>query len=377
MKLESCSVASSLADSPPAPAAEQLSADRSAGEPVPAPGPPAPAPTPAPERTCTKCGAPLAAGQDWCLQCGAGAPGSLGTPSWRAAAIIIGASAILALAAVTAGYAALSKAPRKVRVSVAAVARSGVSPATTPATPQAALTPPKTLGTPTTIKPALPLTARKPPKIPLTAITPKPLIPKTTTTQATTTTGSAGTGTNTSTTTTTAPSSSASSGAGTSESQPEAILLDTDAASTYNPNAYPASDFGDPSLSIDGDTSTGWTALVEPALAPKMAVGLAIDLKSARKLSAAELITDTPGMTVELYAANGAALPASITAPQWVKLSSRLVVKSRHERIKLRDSTKAFRFVTLWISKAAAASVGTAQAPGHVSVNEIELFPAS
>ena len=49
------------------------------------------------------------------------------------------------------------------------------------------------------------------------------------------------------------------------EPQANALLLDTNAASTYNPYAYPASDFGDPSLAIDGDVTTGWTAQVDPA----------------------------------------------------------------------------------------------------------------
>ena len=50
--------------------------------------------------------------------------------------------------------------------------------------------------------------------------------------------------------------------------------------------------------------------------------------------------------------------------------------KSIHspEHIKLRDSGKGFRFVTLWISKAPAAPAGAPS--GHVSVNELELFPA-
>ncbi len=319
----------------------------------------------------------MAGTQDWCLQCGAGAPGSLGTASWRAAATIIGVSAILLLGAVTAGYAALSKGTHKARVASTVIARSTAPAASAPLT--STPLPPKTLGTPTTIKPALPLTAIKPPKIPLTAIAPKAIAPKILLpTKAVTTTGSSGAGTNTPTTTAGTPSSTTTAATGeSSETQPESILLDTDAASTYNPNAYPATDFGDPSLALDGDTSTGWTALVEPALAPKIAVGLAIDLKSSRKLSAAELITATPGMTVQIYAANGSTLPASISAPAWVKLTSSMVLKTRHEHIKLRDSTKAFRFVTLWISKAAAASIGTAQAPGHVSVNELELFPAS
>jgi hypothetical protein len=52
------------------------------------------------------------------------------------------------------------------------------------------------------------------------------------------------------------------------------------------------------------------------------------------------------------------------------------VEKKKHISIKLRDATTAFEFVVLWISRAPAASVGTPQAPGHVSVNELELFPA-
>ena len=63
-------------------------------------------------------------------------------------------------------------------------------------------------------------------------------------------------------------------------------MLDTNAASTYNPYNYPASGFGDPSLAIDGDTSTAWTAQVNPATAPKMAEGLLIDLKAKQKISA-------------------------------------------------------------------------------------------
>ena len=68
-------------------------------------------------------------------------------------------------------------------------------------------------------------------------------------------------------------------------------------------------------------------------------------------------------MTVQVYGANGSAAPTSITDPAWVKLSPSLVEKKRHVLIKLGDSTKAFRFVTLWISKAPAASVGTRRRP--------------
>jgi hypothetical protein len=217
------------------------------------------------------------------------------------------------------------------------------------------VTPPPTTVAPTP-KALKPLATTKPPKIPLTAPTPKSL-------------GSTTTGTGTTTTPTTQTGGAGNAG----ESQPAAILLDTNAASTYNPYSYAASDFGDPSLAIDGDPSTGWTARVEAATAPRMAEGVLIDLKGRDKLSSIELITSTPGMTVQVYGAKSHTAPASITDPAWLALSHEQVVHKRHARIKLRHPNQAFTFVTLWISKAPASS--TAAAPGRVSVNELELFP--
>jgi hypothetical protein len=155
-----------------------------------------------------------------------------------------------------------------------------------------------------------------------------------------------------------------------------ALVLDTNAASTYNPYGYPASNFGDPSLAIDSEKSTAWTAVVDPAVAPKMAEGLVIDLKAAQKLSALTLTDSTLGMTVQVYGATGSAPPASITDPAWVPLSRLVVVAKSSQRIPLGHSKLPFRFVALWISKAPASSVGTPPAPGRVSIDELELFPA-
>jgi hypothetical protein len=302
----------------------------------------------------------MSAGQDWCLQCGAGAPGSIGAgrPAWRSGAGILIAAVVLALAAAGAGYAALTKGKARTVGVTRTVAQVAPPAAATPGT-TAVPTPtvPKNLATPTTVKPVTPPAISKPLTVAPATTAPKP---GTTSTPASTTPSS----------TTSTPSGESSSG----ESGPQPILLDTNAASTYDPYAYPASGFGDPSLAIDGETSTEWTAQVDPAVAPKMAEGLAIDLKSATRLSAVELVTTTPGMVVQVYGTTAKALPGSITDHAWVKLSPSIPVKSRHLRIKLK-SAGAVRFVTLWISKAPASSVGTAQSPGHVSVNELEVFP--
>ena len=365
-----------LADPPAVAEPEQPSAQAPGATPPGSSLPESPDPTHvATAQTCSKCGAAMDPGQDWCLQCGAGTPGSLdaGGPSWRAAATVLIATAVLVLAAAAAAYAALSKeGAHKVTPTVLAVATtptatppaptSTPTPVTpTPTTPGAATPTPKASETPPAANPLLSTGTTKPPKIPLTAPTPK---------SSGTSTTPASTGKeSTPTTTTPATGKEESSGEAATEPQPTAIVLDPDAATTYNPYGYPASEFGDPSLAIDGDTSTEWTARVNPSVAPKMAEGLAIDLNSPQRLSAVELVTSTPGMSVQVYGAKTNSLPTSITDPAWVQLTPYLTVKKRHERIKLQDSGKGFRFITLWISKAPAAA-------GHVSVNELELFPA-
>jgi hypothetical protein len=318
--------------------------------------------------TCGKCGERLADGQDWCLQCGTAIPGSLeaGGPGWRSATTVLGITTALVLGAAAAAYAALTQPspPRSApRIVTIAQVPTTTTPTTTtpiaPTTPETTTTP-GALGTPTTIKP-LPSTTTEP-KIPLTPSTPTPgtTSTKTDTTGSKSETGGSTTKSTTTTTTTT--------------EQPSPILLDTNAASTYNPYGYPASSFGDPSLAIDGETSTGWTAQVEPPVAPRMAVGLAIDLNTAQRVGAVTLISSTPGMTVQMYGSDASTLPTSITDPAWIALSPSFDAKKRKTHITLRDADKAFRFITLWISGAPQSSVGTPSAPGRVSVNELELF---
>jgi hypothetical protein len=360
-------MATFLADSPSAPPNGQAPSDAAAAPP---PGSPAVAPTPAAvpaEHACAKCAAAMAAGQDWCIQCGAGAPGSLGTPGWRSTATVLAAVAVLVLGAAAAAYAALGKGSSKARVVTVATATppAATTPGSVATTPGGTAATPGALGTAPKSKSPLG-TPAKPPRIPLTAATPK-AFEKTTATGSTTTPAST---TTSSTSTSTTPASTTGGSAAT-----ESIVLDTNAASPYNPYEYPASWFGDPSLAIDGDTSTAWTAEVNPASAPKMAEGLLIDLKAKQQVATLKLVTSTPGMTVQVYGTADKTAPSSITDPTWTPLSPPDVVKKKHMRIALRDSAKEFTFITLWISKAPESLVSTSEAPGHVDVNEVELFP--
>ncbi len=298
--------------------------------------------------------------QEWCLQCGTPAPGSLGTrtPSWRSGVVVLAATTLLALVAAGAAYAALTK--TKVRHVV--VVQVPAATAAAPTTPPAATTP----TTPATTPPPATTPATPPPKIPLTASTPTATPPPTTTPPPVTTTP-------TSTPKSTAPKKTAPKNA--AAQLPPALLLDTNSVATYNPENYPAETFGDPTLTVDGDTSTSWTAQVNPALAPKMAVGLLINLNNAQKVSAVQLITSTPGMTVQVFGTAASTAPATISDPAWTALSPRQLQKERHTLIKLSDSTKTFRELVLWITGAPPASIGTPTSPGRVNVNEVEVFP--
>jgi hypothetical protein len=314
----------------------------------------------------------MAAAQDWCLQCGAGAPGSLGATgdSWRSTAILASVLVLLLAGAAGAAYAAWGKksASKPATTTLARGLPLTGSPQTAP--PTTALPggagAPATGATGTTGTPgALALRGLvKPPKIPLKTPTPKVTLLPTTVTKP------AETGATTKTTTTTP----ATTG-GSTPSEPTAMLLDTNAAATYNPYSYPATNFGDPRLAIDSDKHTGWTAQVEPSVAPKLAEGLVIDLRSRASVARVKLYTSTPGMTVQIFGAIGEKLPASITEKAWIPLSHTTVAKKKSTTISLRDSTQTFRWFLLWISRAPASSVGTPEAPGRVVVDEYELFP--
>ena len=154
---------------------------------------------------------------------------------------------------------------------------------------------------------------------------------------------------------------------------PSPILLDTNAASVYNPYNYPASLFGDPGLAIDDEESTAWTAQVQAENAPKMAEGLLLDLKSPQKLGSTVVKTTTTGITVEVYGANGSTPPTSISDPAWARIVGLKVLKKKSTTLKLKTKGKGYRYIVLWLAKAPATS--TAANPGSVSINEFELFP--
>jgi hypothetical protein len=339
----------------------------------------------------------LADNQRWCLQCGAGAPGSVARErDWRPLALLAAVAVIVLAGAATAAALALNqhagKPPTHLVIAEVAPPVTSTTPPTgsgaggTPgaggAGGAAATLPGAGKGASTLGRGAasgLPSSTVKPPKLPSVVPTPHPLRIPTGSTLPRSTTNSTSTSTPTSSSTTptgtTPTSSTPTSSTPTTPQTPNPILLDTDAASVYNPSGYPTSYFGDPALAIDGEASTAWTVQVEPETAPLMAAGLALDLKTPTRVGSLEVVTTTPGMTVEVFGSNAGALPEAITDPAWTKLAPTHVVKKKKGLIKLGANPKAYRFLVLWLIKAPAAAVGTPTAPGHVSISEVVPYP--
>jgi hypothetical protein len=321
-------------------------------------------------------------GQDWCLQCGTAKPRLFGGgPGWRTGIAILASTAVLVCGAAVAAYAALNKTKPK-SSAVALIVKTpatGVPGTTTPTTPGAGSTP-GTIpvpGTPTTVKAI-------PPKIPLQTPTPKStsgadseannaLFPPETKSTKTTTTSTKTTSELTKSTSENKETSGSETKTSAESEAPSPILLDTNAASVYNPYNYPASLFGDPSLAIDGEVSTAWTAQVQAENAPKMAEGLLLDLKAPQKLGSTVVKTTTTGITVEVYGTNGSTPPTSISDPAWARIVGLKVLKKKSTTLTLKTKGKSYRYILLWLAKAPATS--TAANPGSVSINEFELFP--
>ena len=81
---------------------------------------------------------------------------------------------------------------------------------------------------------------------------------------------------------------------------------------------------------------------------------------------ALELRTDTPGMTVEIYASRSETEPVSIQDPGWRHLATQLDVGS-NERIRLGDGSERYRHVLVWPTEAPPDG-------DHVAVSELQLF---
>lgn len=324
---------------------QTLARDTESAPQSPAPQPPDAAAEPsAPARTCDRCGAAMAPGQDWCLECGTAAPGRLGgRPGWRAAATVVGLTLVLAGGAVAASYAALSsdaqkeasKAPPPAAAPI--VASTPAPPPPAPTTTTAAPPPPST-STPGASAPKVP--APKAPAAPAPTPTPSPSHGS-----GSTGTGTGSTGTETGTGTTTTPSG------------PVAVELGPDAASIYDPY-HRVIDSGDPADSYDQNADTTFSFSTD-STQREMGVGLDYNLTTAKAVKEIEITTSTPGFTVEVYGAPSGR-PRDILDTRWRHVTSKKDVgakaagsadaKPKPTTIEIPSDAGSFRHILLWIT---------------------------
>jgi hypothetical protein len=277
--------------------------------------------------------------------------GRFGSPSglWSPSAI-----ATLALLLVAAGaggtYALLAKGPPAMPGATTAGAGKAPVAAATGATIQASG-----------------VTAARPSRIPTVVPTPKPRVgatgAKTTTAAAPGTPTSAATPPAPATTTTgETPRTSAANGAASAD----AVKLADGAVQDYNPYGAVAGRLGNPAKATDGDPLTAWTYKLDPATDGATKVGLAIRLTPAEQVSRVTLATASPGMSVELYGAQGQ-LPATITAPGWLHLASRADIDP-DITIDVNPEGKKFDYLLVWITHAP-----TGVNAGDLSISELSV----
>ncbi len=293
--------------------------------------------TDAPDQVCPTCGAAMAAGQDWCLECGSAAPGRLGArPGWRAVGTISGLTAVLVAGAAAAGYAAITDpAPNGGSGTPVAQAPTPTTPVTPPVPDPTATAPvPTTPGTETT--PTIPSPSPSPGGDEPTRPAPKPT-PTPTPPPAPPPTPAP----------TPPPAPSPNPAPAPAPPAPAAFDLKAGDVSTYDPYGRPGAEIGKARWAIDGKEDTVWDVVV-PADGQPIGVGLLIDLGSRQAVGSLEFETPTQGFKVEVYAAKRRA-PSTITSPSWQHVLDVAAVKEK-QTIPLAGVKGQVRRILLWIT---------------------------
>jgi hypothetical protein len=294
--------------------------------------------------------------QDWCLNCGAAAPGRLGErPGWRAASTVIALALLLVLGAVGAGYAALTddSQPKQTASAPAPAppAAAQVAPPAATTQPPAATQPPATATTPAKPK-TLPKV--KAPTAGATAGAPITPTPTTSTPAPTTgTTGAGPTGTNTGTTGTGTGTGTTGTGTTTApaDTGPKPIELNGDAGTVYDPFKR-VKDSGETTRALDGDQTTSW--YVDPTVPTQIAVGYVVDLGKLQGVRQINLQTPTPGFRVEIYATDETTPPPDILDTRWSHIKDVSDVGTKDDgkqKIVLGAGTSKYRNVLLWFTQ--------------------------
>lgn len=295
-----------------------------------------------PDFACETCGAAMARGQDWCLECGTAAPGRLGAkPGWRAAFTVVGLTTLLLCCAVVAAYAALTSDAERTASAppagsgdpITAQAPGATAPGVAPTVIQPGatgpgVTPPAT--PPATNTPIIPTTKPpagtvKPPVIP-TPTPPAPASNGAAPQTGATTNNATGSGSGSTGSTDGAGSTGSTGATAPAPDGPVTVSFRKGAARTYDPTKRAGAEFGPAAFAIDSKPNTVWDVSV-PADGQPIAAGLVLDLGKPYALRTLRLDTPTDGFTVEIYGAKSAKqLPEDVIDKRWIHLTDKKFV---------------------------------------------------
>jgi hypothetical protein len=335
----------------------QLLRDTETDKPAAATEAPAP-PAPPKARTCPKCLAPLADGQEWCLNCGEAQGGRrLALPGKRATATVLALTTVLVGGAVAASYAALqdgSETPAPPAQLAQVPTPSQAAPAPTTAVPDASTAIPSdtvpgdTSATPGDTGSLLPEDAGT---SDIPDSTAAPSVSGDTSTPADTSSSADTSGD----TTTDEDDSSADTRTSTTKTETEAAPVKIDlaagAGSLYDPFTRDTA-AGDAAKAFDGDPNTSFPVTVA-AGSQQIGAGLAVALPKLQGVREIELKTKTPGFKIEIYATDEDDLPPDVLDTRWAHLKDVKGVGSDTdgaETVNLGSGSTKYRHVLLWFT---------------------------
>jgi hypothetical protein len=324
-------------------------------------------------RTCPKCQAPLADGQDWCLSCGEAQPSRFaGLPGKRAAATVLALTTVLVGGAVAASYAALNDAPAPDRTPTQLAQASTATPAPTgdaAATAAAAAAAAAQASSAVPAAPTAPApadTSTTPPAAGVTPVTPtpSPTPPASTgsgaassgatgsgSTGSGSTSGTSGSGTSTSTKDGTKAGTRTTTTTSPADATPVPIKLDASAATLYDPYTRNTAT-GDATKMLDGDPGTSFPITVAPG-SGSIAAGVTVDVGKTRGIREVDLTIKTPGGKVEIYATDSDVLPPDVLDTRWAHLKDVSGLGSADggkQAIALGSGTTKYRHLLLWFT---------------------------
>lgn len=266
----------------------------------------------------------LAAGQEWCLTCGTAAPGRLRRRAGaRAVLATVGLTLALTGGAVAASYAALSKDPvRRGDIALVVPAPPAPTPPPPPVAPPVAEEGTRTAAKTPTPRPKSTATVRDVAQRPAT-------------------------------------STNAARDDAQQSSEPRLLDVASSSGALYDPLGraqFVDGDPHDPKAVLDDDRQTSWA--VTAGGLDALQVGYVVDLEQPTSLRYLELVTDTPGLRVEIYGADADVLPPQVTDSRWAKLKARDAVDLNEkegnesgdgkEKITISDGAQKYRFLLVW-----------------------------